>query len=147
MEESVLLRSLEPGLGAEAWRSTGDLAGLLGVRDLAPESWLGLLPAEPRARSTQSFPAPTRKVGGVNVPYATEIDDPALPTTLVIGGSFRWALVPLLSEHFRRVLYTDFRYCFFDLALAEAEQPDLILFVLTEQQLVWFPEPPGETTW
>ncbi len=147
MEESDLVRSHEPGLGAEAWRSTGDLAGLLGVRDLAPESWLGLLPAAPRARSTQDFPAPTRKVGGVNVPYATEIEDPSLPTALVIGGSFRWALVPLLSEHFRRILYTDFRYCFFDPALAEAEQPDLILFVLTEQQLVWFPEPPGETTW
>ena len=147
MEERDLARSHEPGLGAEAWRSTGDLAGLLGVRDLAPESWLGLLPAEPRARTTQDFPAPTRKVGGVNVPYATEIDDPTLPKALVIGGSFRWALVPLLSEHFRRVLYTDFRYCFFDPALAEAEHPDIILFVLTEQQLVWFPEPPGETTW
>lgn len=147
LSDDTLVRCAEPGLGAEAWRSTSDLAGLLGIRDLAPESWVGLLPATPRARSSQDFPAPTRKVGGVNVPYATAIEDPALPTAMVIGGSFRWALVPLLSEHFRRVLYTDFRYCFFDPVLAEAEQPDLILFVLTEQQLVWFPEPPGETCW
>lgn len=145
--DDTFVRTVEPGLGAEAWRSTSDLAGLLGVRDLAPEPWMGLLPATPRARASQGFPAPTRKVGGVNVPYATEIEDPALPTALVIGGSFRWALVPLLSEHFQRALYTDFRYCFFDPALAEAEQPDLILFVLTEQQLVWFPEPPSETRW
>ncbi len=147
LEQSALTRTEEPGLGAEVWRSTSDLAGLLGVRDLAPELWVGLLPAAPRARSSQDIPAPTRNVGGVNVPYATEIEDPALPAALVIGGSFRWALVPLLSEHFRRVLYTDFRYCFFDPALAEAEQPDIILFVLTEQQLVWFPEPPAETAW
>ena len=147
LAREALVRSQEPGPGAEAWRSTGDLAGLLGVRDLIPERWLGLLPAAPRAKSTESYPKPSRKVGGVNVPYATVVDDPKLPSALVIGGSFRWALVPLLSEHFRRVLYTDFRYCFFDPALAEAEKPDVILFVLTEQQLVWFPEPPGETTW
>jgi hypothetical protein len=147
LDESALIHAQEPGLGAEAWRSTSDLAGLLGVRDLAPEPWVGLLPSTPRARATQGIPVPTRKVGGVNVPYATEIEDPALPTALVIGGSFRWALVPLLSEHFQRVLYTDFRYCFFDPALADAEQPDLILFVLTEQQLVWFPEPPGDSIW
>lgn len=137
----------EPGLGAEAWRSTSDLAGLLGIRDLTPEAWVGLLPAAPRAQPSRDIPTPTRKVGGVNVPYATAIEDPSLPTALVIGGSFRWALVPLLSEHFRRVLYTDFRYCFFDPALAKEESPDVILFVLTEQQLVWFPEPPGASTW
>lgn len=137
----------EPGLGSEAWRSTGDLAGLLGVRDLVPEPWVGLLPERPRARASADLPLPTRKVGGVNVPYATAIDDPELPTALVIGGSFRWALVPLISEHFRRVLYTDFRYCFFDPDLAASEAPDLILFVLTEQQLVWFPTPPGESRW
>ncbi|MBL7647417.1 MAG: hypothetical protein JNK74_14625 [Candidatus Hydrogenedentes bacterium] len=147
LERSAITRTGEPGLGAEAWRSTSDLAGLLGVRDLAPEPWVGLLPAAPRARASQDIPAPTRNVGGVNVPYATAIDDPGLPTALVIGGSFRWALVPLLSEHFRRALYTDFRYCFFDPALADAEHPDVILFVLTEQQLVWFPQPPAETTW
>lgn len=147
LDRNDLAPTTEPGLGAEAWRSTGDLAGLLGVRELLPESWTGLLPAAPRARAVVDIPTPSRKVGGVNVPYATGIADPALPTALIIGGSFRWGLVPLLSEHFQRALYTDFRYCFFDPELAAAEAPDLILFVLTEQQLVWFPEPPSESTW
>jgi hypothetical protein len=147
MEKDALIRAQEPGLGAEAWHSTNDLAGLLGVRDLAPEPWLGLLPDAPRAKATDVYPKPSRKVGGVNVPYATVVDDSNLPSALVIGGSFRWALVPLLSENFRRVLYTDFRYCFFDPKLAGEEKPDVILFVMTEQQLVWFPEPPDESTW
>lgn len=147
LDGDALTRTDAPGLGAEAWCSTSDLAGLLGVRDLIPELWQGYGPAAPRAHSTNDFPKPTRKVGGVNVPYATAVDDPNLPSALVIGGSFRWGLVPLLSEHFKRVFYTDFRYCFFDPKLAEAEKPDVILFVMTEQQLVWFPEPPSETRW
>lgn len=147
LEREAMTPATEPGLGAEAWRSTGDLAGLLGVRELLPESWTGLLPAAPRAQSVADFPTPSRKVGGVNVPYATEIKDDTLPKALIIGGSFRWGLVPLLSEHFERALYTDFRYCFFDPELAAAEAPDIILFVLTEQQLVWFPEPPGREGW
>lgn len=147
LEGDALMSTHTPGLGAEAWCSTSDLAGLLGVRDLIPEPWQGYGPAAPRAHSTNDFPKPTRKVGGVNVPYATAVNDPSLPSALVIGGSFRWGLVPLLSEHFKRVLYTDFRYCFFDPGLSEAEHPDLVLFVMTEQQLVWFPEPPSETRW
>lgn len=147
LEGDGLARTQERGLGAEAWCSTSDLAGLLGVRDLIPETWVGYGPASPRARATNDFPTPTRKVGGVNVPYATAVDDPKLPSALVVGGSFRWGLTPLFSEHFKRVLYTDFRYCFFDPKLAEAEKPDLILFVMTEQQLVWFPEPPAEEHW
>jgi len=129
------------------WHNTGNLAAQLGVRDLVPETWRGLLPTTPRAHPVDTYPAPTRRVSGVNVPFATEVDDDTLPSALVIGGSFRWALVPLLSEHFRRVLYTDFRYCFFDPELAKAESPDVILFVMTEQQLLWFPTPPEESTW
>lgn len=129
------------------WHNTGNLAAQLGVRDLVPETWRGLLPTAPRAVPVSGYPAPSRRVSGVNVPYATEVPDRTLPTALVIGGSFRWALVPLLSEHFRRVLYTDFRYCFFDPDLAAGESPDLILFVMTEQQLLWFPTPPLEHTW
>jgi alginate O-acetyltransferase complex protein AlgJ len=130
-----------------AWHNTGNLAGLLGVRDLISESWVGLLPPSPRAVPTERYPSPSRRVSGVNVPFATEIPDPALPTAMVIGGSFRWALVPLLSEHFRRTLYTDFRYCFFDEELAVEEAPDVILFVMTERQLLWFPTPPAESRW
>lgn len=128
------------------WHNTGNLAAQLGVRDLVPETWLGLLPISPRAVPA-AFPPPTRRVAGVNVPWATEIPGANQPRALVIGGSFRWALAPLLSEHFRRVLYTDFRYCFFDPALAAAEAPDVILFVMTEQQLLSFPSPPDEARW
>ena len=128
------------------WHNTGNLAAQLGVRDLVPETWLGLLPPSPRAVPAD-FPPPTRHAAGVNVPWATEIPGADLPRALVIGGSFRWALAPLLSEHFQRVLYTDFRYCFFDPALAAAEAPDVILFVMTEQQLLSFPTPPEEDRW
>jgi alginate O-acetyltransferase complex protein AlgJ len=130
-----------------AWHNSGNLAGLLGVRDLVPESWVGFLPQRNRATPTTEYPPPTRRVSGVNVPYATTIDDDSLSTALVIGGSFRWALMPLLSEHFRRVVYTDFRYCFFDETMATAEAPDILLFVMTERQLLWFPTPPKESTW
>lgn len=143
--DGLVLAEKPPGHGG-VWHRTGNLAAQLGVRDLVPETWLGWLPAGPRA-APAAFPPPTRDPGGVNVPYATAINDNALPTALVTGGSFRWALVPLLSEHFRRVLYTDFRYCFFDPELAAAEDPDIILFVMTERQLLWFPTPPAEDTW
>lgn len=129
------------------WHNTGNLARFIGMGDLMPETWVGLLPEHPRAVPTQDFPPPTKEPGDVNVPFATRISDPDLPRALVIGDSFRWALIPLLSENFRFVLYTDFRYCFFDPALAEAIEPDVTLFLMTERQLLHMPVPPEENTW
>lgn len=143
--EALVLDDAPPEV-AGFWHNTGNLAAQLGVRELVPEDWAGWLPAQPRAVPAP-FPPPTRRVSGVNVPFATELPDAALPTAMVIGGSFRWALVPLLSEHFRRVLYTDFRYSFFDPEVAAAESPDVLLFVITEQQLLWFPTPPDGQAW
>ena len=143
--QHVILTETPPEIEG-AWHNTGNLAAQLGVRDLVPETWLGLLPTQPRAVPA-TFPPPSRRVSGVNVPYATTIPGSRQPSAMVIGGSFRWALVPLLSEHFRRVLYTDFRYCFFDPEIAAAETPDVIIFLMTEQQLLWFPTPPEATPW
>ncbi len=129
------------------WHNDSNLAGFLGVRGLMPESWVGLLPNAPRADVTTDYPPPTGEVGDVVVPFATKIDDDALPTALLIGDSFRWGLVPLMSENFRQILYTDFRYCFFDPTLAEELAPDVIIFLMTERMFLRIPMPPENNTW
>lgn len=129
------------------WHRSDNLAGFLGVRGLMPESWIGYAPKSPRAVPTIDYPAPSHHVGDVNVPFATRIDDPTLPKGMLIGDSFRWTLIPFLSEHFQRMLYTDFRYCFFDPDVAAAIDPDFIIFLMTERQIKRMPLPPEGKMW
>ncbi len=145
--EDDFVQANHPSLHEDAWHKTGNLADFLGVRGLVPEAWVGLVPNAPRAQFHTNFTPPTRNVSGVNVPLASRIENDTLPTGLVLGDSFRWALIPTLSESFSEILYTDFRYCFFDPAFTESLDPDIILFLMTERQLLRLPLPPSENTW
>ena len=129
------------------WHRTGNLAGFLGVGGLMPETWIGYVPTRPRAKTTKDYPPPSHHVGDVNVPFATAMEATDRPSALLIGDSFRWTLTPLFSESFREIVYTDFRYCFFDPAFADTIDPDVIIFLMTERQLSRDVMPPRDKTW
>jgi hypothetical protein len=129
----------------ELWHDPGNLARFMSAGDLLHEPWIGYAPIEPCAHPAD-VREPSWQLGPAWVPYASECPD-QVGNAMVIGGSFRWGLVPYLSEHFGRVVYADFRHCFFDEAFVESEAPDVILFVLAERQFTWEPTPPTNNVW
>ncbi len=80
---------------------------------------------------------------------AYEHPDPSQPRAVVFRDSFAIALVPFLSEHFRRVAYVWHKP--FSRRAVEAERPDVVLEVRCERFLIYDPEddpdgPPEEGT-
>ncbi len=64
--------------------------------------------------------------------FAREIDDPSLPAAVIFRDSFATALVPLLEEHFRRVVFVWDTRVNFD--LIAHEQPDIVIVEVVERK-------------
>lgn len=116
-------------------RSAGDLANLVGIADRRREEWLNLVPRFPlRAReSTDAVVWPAKASFPLGKPFAMERDDPRLPRAVMFHDSFFIALRPLLSEHFRRIVYVwhdDFHQ-----DVIEREKPEVVIQELLERKL------------
>jgi len=85
-------------------------------------------PREPRAREVAH---PYTKQVDILV---TEIDDPTLPTAVVLHDSFGKMLRPLFAEHFRRCV--QYWTSEFPHEVIEAERPDVVIHIMTERGLV-----------
>ncbi|MEN6627462.1 MAG: hypothetical protein ABFD69_14655 [Candidatus Sumerlaeia bacterium] len=74
--------------------------------------------------------------------FKTEIDDPSLPTAVVIHDSFYSPLYFFVSEHFRRVVYYKRDYLDFPAEVIAREKPDVVIEENVERQLP-LPLPPN----
>lgn len=110
-----------------------DLALLLSLEDRLSERSIALLPREPRARRiepSEEFVSLTRwQMNRV----VFEAPDESLPTALILRDSFGEALMPVLSQKFRRSVWIWTHNI--DLGLIEREKPDIVIMELTERFL------------
>ncbi len=64
----------------------------------------------------------------------TLVDDPTLPTAVVFHDSFMPALLPYLSQHFRRVRYV---WCHYLQPVVDAEKPDVVIHENVSRNVQW----------
>ena len=105
-----------PGLG---------LASLVGLEPVLLEEDLTAELIHPRARIVREYrPRYDQRVRRQS-PFAHGVPDPSLPRAVMFRDSFGSALVPYLSEHFRRILYVWERDV--DPFLVDREKPDIVI--------------------
>ena len=113
----------------------GDLAELLGMEHVLTEEHISLLPLSPRA-AIRVDPGELLRLpfAQITQPIVRERPGPHLPRAVVLRDSFAIRLIPLLSEHFSRVVYLwEYR---FDLPVIEHEQPDVVILEIAERSLM-----------
>nr|MCS5634905.1 hypothetical protein [Myxococcota bacterium] len=105
-----------PGLG---------LASLVGLEHVVGEEDLSAELTRPRAEIAREYrPRYARRVRR-QAPFAHGVHDPALPRAVMFRDSFGSALIPYLSEHFRRILYVWDRDV--DPHVVAQEKPDVVI--------------------
>lgn len=111
-----------------------DLAGMLGLKDVLRDQ---AIVAEATdlicARQADTRMAPLPNVPEWNQPEAREVPDLDAPTLVVFRDSFGKALIPFLSEHFRRSLYLH-RYSLNEAAILR-EHPSIVIQEMAEREL------------
>lgn len=118
-------------LNVQEYRA-GSLARMLSLSDRLVEETVTLVPKfDHRARDVESPPANSlHRKGGISV---REVDDPHLPKAVIFHDSFTVALMPFLSESFRRSVYawtSDFLP-----ELIERENPDIVIIECVERYI------------
>jgi hypothetical protein len=134
LERSQFADVVRPGPG-------GDVAGLLDLRDALCEDALGLERRFPLHARRLDLP---RDSVGVDLkfapPVAFESPDTSLPRAVLFHDSFGVPLLPLVAEHFQRLLcvwHDDFLP-----DVVEREHPDVVIQQFVERKLGYL-VPPG----
>ncbi len=111
----------------------GDLAGIIGLRDAMPDTWLFLHAYSPQEVQEKIH---------IKMPetIVTEKPDKSLPRGVIFRDSFAEALRPFFARHFSRVVYSS-RHTF-DLELIEREDPDIVIHEILERILMRPPPRP-----
>jgi hypothetical protein len=112
----------------------GDLASMMGLRDLLPEVSPAATLKYPRAHYS-GVPRLPNLGDPVHArePFATEVDDPTLPKAICFRDSFMQIAYMYFQENFRRIR---FQWQFdFPTALIEEEKPDIVIQEVTERFL------------
>lgn len=116
-----------------------DLTLILSLEDRIQEQTIALLPRSPKARRVEPPPdvlSPTRWQWNRVV---FETPDESLPAAIILRDSFGEALMPVMSEKFRRSVWLWTHKI--DLGLVEREKPDIVIMELTERFLSQKPPP------
>ena len=71
--------------------------------------------------------------GLTRLPKATEVDDPSLPKAVLFRDSFSNVFGPLLSEHFRRLVFV--RTTKVRPSILDQEHPDVVMLEIAERFL------------
>jgi len=114
-----------PGLG---------LASIVGLTSIYREEMLELHLERPRARVKPEYRVGYDERVQRMLPIAHGVDDPSLPRAVMFRDSFANALVPYLSENFRRILYVWDRDV--DPQVVAVEQPDVVIQEIVSRFLV-----------
>lgn len=101
------------------------LTSMVGLSAAYPEAMIELDKATPQARSLMADPRQYARFEREQKPLALGVPGAALPRAVVFRDSFSNALIPYLSENFRRVLFVWTR----DVGgkPIEREQPDIVI--------------------
>lgn len=112
----------------------GDLATMMGLRDLIPEISLASKLKVPRFHYSNDLPLPTLSdPAHARDAFATEIDDPSLPKAVCLRDSFMQMPFMYFGENFRRIRYQwEFD---FPVAIIKKEKPDIVIQEITERFL------------
>lgn len=129
----------------------GDMAGMIALRDVFREDEVRLVPRTPRrARAPGGGPLAFETIAvKVRPRVVAERPDPAgLPRAVVFRDSFGSALVPLLAEHFARVVFEwrtlDDGEVPFPVDLIERERPAVVIEEYAERAIgIGPPRNPG----
>lgn len=126
MEPVPVVRSdrTTPGLG---------LPRIVGLSLAYPELSHDLRVKNPRAEVPQHRRAAHLARAEQRLPFALGTGDPSQPTAVMFRDSFANALVPYLSESFRRIVYIWDRDI--DAAAIEIEKPSIVIHEMTERFL------------
>ena len=101
------------------------LASLVGLQDSYPEEVLIAEPIDPKAEIAREYRAGYERRVRTLSPFAHGVSDAKLPRAVMFRDSFGNALVPYLSEHFRRILYVWNRDV--DPRVVGVEKPDIVI--------------------
>ena len=118
------VRALKVRRGVEEQPGLG-LASLVGLEDSYPEEVLIAEPIDPNAEIAREYRAGYERRVRTLSPFAHGVSDAKLPRAVMFRDSFGNALVPYLSEHFRRILYVWNRDV--DPRVVAVEKPDVVI--------------------
>jgi hypothetical protein len=113
-----------------------DLAAMLGLEDVYQENFVELVHVGPwKARQVEGgIPGEGPRVLGIKPRHAFEHPDAGLPREVMFRDSFASWLIPFLSEHFSRIVFS-WEYSF-DRGLVEREHPDVVIQEMVERTLI-----------
>ena len=120
-----------------------DLSLLLGIRNYYWDNYVDfklirpLLAHEVKGAAGQDDVPGKCPTGGPDMIF--EHPDQRLPCAVMFRDSFATWLIPLLSEHFRRIVYT-WQYTL-DQGIVERERPDVVIQEMVERVLLSNPLP------
>jgi alginate O-acetyltransferase complex protein AlgJ len=118
-------------------RSSADLSSILALDDYVLEQSVGLVPRAPRARRVKPDPSLTTLTRRDMDHMVFEVDDPSLPTALILRDSFAEMMTLMLAEKFRRSVWIWTHD--FDMRYVDREHPDIVIMETTER---FFASPP-----
>jgi hypothetical protein len=112
----------------------GDLANMMGLRDLIPEAQIKMGLKTPTAYLSKDPNPPDFNLEECHKdPFATEVNNPDLPKVVCFRDSFASLMQLFLSESCRRIRY-EWRYDF-PVEIIEREKPDVVIQEITERIL------------
>jgi hypothetical protein len=119
-----------------------DLSLLLGMRKYYSDNYVDLIRMKQKVAAQVQNSAGAGTPGGKFPTSGPEIifehPDQKLPRAVMFRDSFASWLIPLLSEHFQRIVFS-WQYSF-DLEIVEREHPDVVIQEMAERVLVNNPQ-------
>ncbi len=112
-----------------------NIADMLGLGQSLPEEDVKLIPNTPRraVKTMDGVLHTDLSVQLMQLPYATEINDDALPRAVMTHNSFALSLIPFLSENFCRIVY--YWQFEFEPEVILREKPDVVIQQINDWQL------------
>jgi hypothetical protein len=120
--------------------SWADMPMILSLDDVVTAPSVELVPRHPRARRVEPPESIRRELTRKEATRMIfEVPDDTLPKALILRDSFSEGFMPTLSEKFRRTawLWTHD----FDLRMVATEEPDIVIWEMTERFLSGSPPP------
>jgi alginate O-acetyltransferase complex protein AlgJ len=111
-----------------------NIADMLGLGQSLPEEAPKMLPAAPRraVRTQEGVLHTGLSASLMQLPYATVIDDGALPRAVMTHNSFALNVIPFLSENFSRIVY--YWQFEFETETILREKPDVVIQQINDWQ-------------
>ncbi|MBW2390992.1 MAG: hypothetical protein JRG89_21525, partial [Deltaproteobacteria bacterium] len=119
-----VLRPVEVELERYTDKGIG-LTSMIGLSDVYREEVLQLVQLDPQSQILMDMKKPYKVLEREQRPLAHGVPGAALPRAVVFRDSFANALIPFLSENFRRVLYVWTRDV--EARFVEREKPDIVI--------------------